>query len=72
MAVVWLDGSYVPVMSHGSSHVVVVIGVVMVVTMLECYHYSHGCIKVGGMGSSNGDSEVVQATMGCTATWHVW
>jgi hypothetical protein len=34
---VWRDGDRVPVMSNGSGRVVVVVGVVMVVAMLECY-----------------------------------
>jgi hypothetical protein len=63
-----------PVMSHGSGHVMVMVGVVMVVTMLECYCHSCGCgcSEVGSMGGSDGNGEVAQATVGCTAMWHVW
>ncbi len=68
------DGGRVPVMSHGSGHIVVVVGVIMVVMMLECYCHGcgYGCGEVGGVGGGDGDSEVAWATVGCMATWHVW
>ncbi len=61
-------------MLHGSGHIMVVVGVVMVVAMLEYYCHSRGlgCSEVGGVGSGDGDGEVVQATVRCMATWHMW
>ena len=44
-----------------------------VVTLLGCYCYSRGCGhgEVGGVRGCNGHNEVVHATIGCTAIWHV-
>ena len=60
-----------PVMSHGSGHVVVV--VVMVAMMLVCHGHSCGCgcSEVGGIGGGYGDGKVAWATVGCMAMWHV-